>query len=291
MRTYLECFPCMLGQAVEAARMAGADEHEQREILDRVLDLLKGVPLSSKPPEISQPTHRIVREATGVSDPYREMKRESTEEALALYPWMEQALNSADDRLQRAVRFSIAGNIIDVRPGLSYDLQEELKRVLDEPMTINDVETFRAAIGEADRVLFLADNAGETVCDRLLIETMGLPVTYVVKGSPIANDATLEDAAEAGLDGVTELMSSGSDAPGTVLDTCSERFRRAYDEAPLVIAKGQANYESLSENAGPRVFFLLQAKCPTLARDVGVPVRSLVLRQGDGTRDGSERAA
>ncbi len=280
MRTYLDCYPCILGQALEAARMAGADESEQRHILERVLDLLKQVPASSKPPQISQPVHRIVREETGSRDPYREAKARSTEEGLALYPWMERALERADDRLETAARLSIAGNIIDARPGRSYDLREELERALSEPLTIDDGEALRASLDEADWVLFLADNAGETVCDRLLIETMDVPVTYVVKGGPIANDATMEDARAAGVDQVAELMSSGSDAPGTLLEQCAEELRRAYEEAPLIIAKGQANYESLDE-AGPRVFFLLQAKCPVLARDVGVPARSLVLRQGN----------
>lgn len=289
MRTYLDCYPCLLGQALEAARMARADEREQRHILERVLDLLRDVPPSSKPPQISQPVHRIVREEIGSEDPYRETKARSTEEGLALYPWMERALAEADDKLVTAARLSIAGNVIDARPGRSYDLREELERSLSEPLAIDDAEALRAALNEADWALFLADNAGETVCDRLLIETMGIPVTYVVKGGPIANDATVEDAQAAGVDRVAELMSSGSDAPGTLLEQCSEELRRAYEEAPLIIAKGQGNYESLDE-AGPRVFFLLQAKCPVLARDVGVPARSLILRQGDGSdRDCPDR--
>ena len=93
------------------------------------------------------------------------------------------------------------------------------------------------------------------------------------------NDATGEDALAAGVDQVAEVVSTGSDAPGTILDRCSDEFRRLYDEAEMVVAKGQANYETLSE-AGPRVFFLLQTKCPVIARDVGVPVGSIVLKQG-----------
>lgn len=287
MRTYLECYPCMLGQAVEAARMAGANERQQREILERVLDVLKDVPVTSKPPQISQPVHRIVREETTNEDPYREVKTRSTQEALELMPWMKRMLNDADDQVQTAARFSIAGNVIDARPGRQYDLRDEVLRALDEPIAVDDSESLQAALNEAAWVLILADNAGETVFDRLLIQAIDPPVTYAVKGRPIANDATMEDARAAGLDQVAELMSNGSDAPGTLLETCSESFRQAYDEAPLVIAKGQANYETLS-SAGPRVFFLLQAKCPVLARDAGVPMRSMILRQGRG-RDAVRR--
>jgi uncharacterized protein with ATP-grasp and redox domains len=128
-------------------------------------------------------------------------------------------------------------------------------------------------------VLYLADNAGETVFDRLLIETLDVPVIYAVKGGPILNDATQEDALAAGIGRAAEVISSGADAPGTILSRCSGEFRQLYDRSELIIAKGQANYETLSEE-GARVFFLLQVKCPVIARDVGTPVGSIVLRRG-----------
>lgn len=283
MRTYLDCYPCFLRQALDAARMAGADDRAQSAILSRVLDVLKGSPLSSTPPQIGHQVHRIVKEESGDRDPYRAAKARSAEQALALYPWMEQLLAEADDRLETAVRLSIAGNIIDMAADAKYDLREEVKRVLKEPFGIDDGEAFGTALDEAEEVLYLADNAGETVFDRLLIETIEAPVMYVVKGHPILNDATMEDAQAAGLDQVAELMSNGSDAPGTILKTCSEPFRRVYQESGLVIAKGQANYETLSEE-GPRLFFLLQSKCPVIARDLGVGLRSLILHQGRGDR-------
>jgi len=211
----------MLGQAVEAARKAGADEETQRAILEEVLEALGDVPPRSKPPEISYRVHRIVRQRAGNADPYREAKARSTEEALGLLPWMRRELAEAGDPLETAARMSIAGNIIDAIPGRQYALRDELQRVLDYPLAINDVERLRCALEDADWVLYLADNAGETVCDRLLIQTLGVPVRYAVKGSPIANDATIEDALAAGVDQDAELISTGSDAPGTLLETCS----------------------------------------------------------------------
>ena len=284
MRTYLDCYPCLLGQALEASRRAGADVKAQREILEQVLELLKGFPPESKPPEINRVVHRIVREQMKTADPYREAKARSTEEALSLLPWMRRQLENVPDRLETAARFSIAGNIIDAIPGREYDLREEVQRVLEKPLTVNHLEPFREALAEADWVLFLADNAGETVCDRPLLELIEAPVTYAVKGSPIANDATMEDALAAGVDDEAKLMSTGSDAAGTLLETCSAAFREVFRDAPLIIAKGQANYECLSES-GPRVFFLLQAKCPVLARDAGVPTESTILLRGQGERD------
>jgi hypothetical protein len=266
--------------------MAGADEALQRRILVRVLEVIKGATLSTTPPQISHQVHRIVRQETGVRDPYRAAKARSTEEALRLYPWMAQMVAEAHDRLDAAVRLSIAGNIIDLAANVDYDLRDEVTQVLQEPYGIDDGDAFRIALDGAKQVLYLADNAGETVFDRPLIETVDAPVIYAVKGHPTINDATIEDARAAGVDQVAELISTGSDAPGTVLETCSERFRRMYEEADLIIAKGQANYETLSRE-GPRVFFLLLTKCPVIARDLDAPYRSLILHQGRG--DGSKR--
>ena len=289
MRTYLDCYPCFLRQALHAARMAGADEHQQKAVLDLVLDLLKQVEPSSTPPEIGDQVHRLVRQEVSDGDPYRAIKEASTRYAQSLYPRMKALLVEADDPLDVAVRLGIAGNIIDAAPDREYDLWDTVERVLVQPFAIDDGGAFREALARVDRVLYLADNAGETVFDRVLIEALDTPVTYAVKGGPTLNDATREDALAAGVDQVAEVVSTGSDAPGTVLDRCSDEFRRLYDKAELVIAKGQANYETLSEK-GPKVFCLLQTKCPVIARDVGVPVGSIVLSQRDmGVKTGGAK--
>jgi uncharacterized protein with ATP-grasp and redox domains len=279
MKTYLDCYPCFLRQALDAARMAGADERQQKALLDRVLDLLRQIEPSSTPPEIGYQVHRIVRREVGDSDPYHVAKEASTRRALALYPRLKALVAETRDPLGTAIRLSIAGNIIDLGPDLEYDLWGTVERVLAQPFAIDDGTTFRETLSRVGQVLYLADNAGETVFDRVLIEVLDVPVTYAVKGGPILNDATREDALAAGLDQVAEIVGTGLDAPGTILSRCSEEFRQLYDEAELVIAKGQANYETLSEESA-KIFFLLQTKCQVIARDVGVPVGSIVLRQG-----------
>ena len=295
MRTYLDCYPCFLRQALDAARKAGAGVEQQKAVLSRVLDVLGEVEPSTTPPEIGYRVHRIVRHSVNDGDPYRAAKEASTHQALALYPRLKALVAQADEPLDIAVRLSIAGNIIDLGPAQEYDLWGTVERVLAQPYAVDDRLALRAALSSAGQVLYLADNAGETVFDRLLIETLDVPVTYAVKGGPVLNDATREDALAAGVDRVAEIVDTGSDAPGTILDWCSEEFRRLYEGAELVVAKGQANYETLSEE-GSEVFFLLQAKCPIIARDVGVPVGSIVLKQGtapgfqpDGGSDGHPR--
>jgi damage-control phosphatase, subfamily I len=279
MRTFLDCYPCFLRQALHAARLAGAYDDQQKAILDQVLDVLQRSELSSSPPEIGNEVHRLVRWRVATADPYRLAKEASTRQALALYPQLRKRVQEADDGRDVAVRLSIAGNIIDMGPEQQYDLWDVIERVLAQPFALDDRKAFWEALAAADQVLYLADNAGETVFDRLLIEVLDVPVVYAVKGGPVLNDATVEDALAAGLDRVAEVIHTGSDAPGTILDRCSIEFRQLYHKAVMVVAKGQANYETLSE-AGPRVFFMLQAKCPVIAHDAGVPVGSIVMKQG-----------
>lgn len=279
MRTYLDCYPCFLRQALEAARHMGAGEQKQKIVLDEVLELLRAVDLSSTPPRIGDRVHRLVRRQLDASDPYRTFKESATAKALALLPRLAGILGQAEDRLETAVRLSIAGNIIDAGKNSNYQLWPTVRRVLSQPFAVEDLDALRQTLARVSSVLYLADNAGETVFDRLLIESLEVPVVYALKDGPILNDATMEDARMAGVDSIAELISTGSDAPGTILEYCSPDFQRAYEQAELVIAKGQANYETLSEH-GSKVFFLLQSKCPVIARDLEVPVGSIVAKQG-----------
>jgi uncharacterized protein with ATP-grasp and redox domains len=257
-------------------------------VLDEVLGLLRQTEDGLTPPEIGDRVHRVVRRVTGAEDPYRAEKTQATREALALYPRLVDRVAASGDPLEAALRLSIAGNIIDLGPAPEYDLWAVVERVLAQPFAIDASGALRvalAALSPAESVLLLGDNAGETVFDRVLVETIaelyGLRTTYVAKGGPSLNDATLEDARDAGLCQVCTVIDNGADGPGTILARCGPDFRRLFDAAPLILAKGQANYECLSDQ-GRGVFFLLQSKCPVIAADLceighGVPVGSIVL--------------
>ncbi len=149
--------------------------------------------------------------------------------------------------------------------------------MLREPLAMDGIEPLRTALASAQRFLYLGDNCGETVFDRLLIETIGQPITYAVRGGPVINDATRADAEQAGLFNGSEVIDNGDDAPGTILSRCLASFRERFAAADLILAKGQGNYESLSAVDAP-VFFLLQAKCPVIANDLGVRVRALIVK-------------
>jgi uncharacterized protein with ATP-grasp and redox domains len=279
MKTYLDCYPCFVHQALHAARGAHLDEEQQIAVVRNTLALLQTVPADLTPPEIGSRVHMLVRQFVGEVDCYRQEKQRSTQEALEMYPALKQLVAQSQDPFDTAVRLSIAGNIIDLAMKDEHDdLWATVDRVLSQPYAVDDLPALRKGLAAADWVLFLADNAGETVFDRVLVENLPLRVVYAVKGTPIVNDATLEDAIDAGLDGCAQLISNGSGAIGTVLNLASPEFRDFFERAPLIISKGQGNYETLSE-AGERVFCLLQAKCPVIGRDIGVPVGSIVVRR------------
>jgi hypothetical protein len=281
MQTYLDCYPCVLRQALEAARMAQAGPRETKSLVNRTLDLLKTLPEDLTPPEIGARVHRMVREMTGNPDPYRDVKDQATQKALDLLPRLRTLVAEAEDPLETAIRLSIAGNIIDFGPNPDYDLWDVVQRVLTQKPAIDHLAELRARLASADRALFLGDNAGETVFDHLLIETLDLPITYAVRGGPVLNDATLADARAVGIHEAAALIDNGARIPGTVLEACSPAFRRAFDAASLILAKGQGNYETLSEVQAP-LFFLLQIKCPVIGRDIGAPAGSIVVKQGKG---------
>lgn len=259
--------------------MAGANHQQQTKLLYKTLLFLSEMKPSSTPAEVGHWIHRHIREELGNTDPYNKVKETSTREALALYPWMKNVVKKAEDPLETAVRLSIAGNIIDFGPKLDYDLAKSVKKTLTKPLSINHLNDLRNKLKQVSHVLYLADNAGETVFDRVLIEFINIPVIYAVKESPILNDATQKDALEAGIDKVAEIVSTGSNAPGTILDHCSASFQKLYRNSDLIISKGQGNYETLSEE-GSHIFFLLIAKCPVIASDLKVKQGSIVIKQG-----------
>jgi len=267
------CDHCFLRQARDAARRAGIGPERTEALLQRVASELALLPADAPPPVRASRIHQLVREQSADPDPYRAAKRAATEHALSLYPQLKRLLAAADDPLECAVRLAIAGNIIDLGVASEYDLEASIERVLHHSPAIDHMDALKQAIRDASEILYLADNAGETVLDRLLIENMRRPVTYVVKGGPAVNDATVEDARAAGLAEVCEIIDHGAATLGTLLNRCTPQFVERFHKAELVIAKGMANFEAL-DGTRTGLFFLLQAKCEVIAHHLGV-------RQGD----------
>jgi len=290
MRVYLDCFPCFLRQTLEAVRFVTPDEKIHEKVVRQVLELVASLDARRTPPAIGQQIHRVIRQMTGNADPYRQRKQDSNRLAMELYPQLKARIQCSPHPLETAVQLAIAGNVMDfgLYPALARsDVMQAVDSALADGWDTTCLPEFMQAVHEARAILYLGDNAGEIVFDRLLIETLRHPkVTFVVKGAPVLNDATREDAERAGLTGLVAVVDNGSDAPGTLLDDCSAEFRQRFEQSDLIIAKGQGNYESLND-ANQDVFFLLKAKCPVVAADLGCDVGKLILHRGGAGRRGT----
>jgi len=288
MRIFLDCIPCFVRQALDSARLVTDDEQIHEKVVREVLRLAADLDMSQSPPVIGQRIHRLIRKLICNNDPYHELKERFNRLALRICAELEERVRTSEDPLETAVRLAIAGNIIDL--GVKTSIKEsDVEKIIRDCLTADfdsrQVEEFRNAVSRAEKILYLADNAGEIVFDRLLIEQLPYEkVTVVVKGNPVINDATIEDADVAGLSRIVEVIDNGSDAPGTILESCSQAFRNRFAESDLVIAKGQGNYETLSD-ADKNIFFILKAKCPVIARDLGCEVGEMILRKSESFND------
>ena len=286
MRTYLDCLPCLLNQALRAARAATDDEAVQRKVINAVSGMIPGLPLDLKPPEAVQQAYRIIGEITGKNDPFHQSKVEANRAVLAIYPRLQKLVQDSADRLFIACNLAIAGNSIDLGPKFEYG---SIESIIDAaacplPLAINEYDQFWSSLNTCQRILYLGDNAGEIVFDRLFIEEINrvrkLDIYFVVRDSPVINDVTMDDALAVGMDNVAKVISNGSDAPATILSQCSEELQHLFHSADIIIAKGQGNYESLEGEDG-NIFFMLRVKCPLVAELLGVNVGDCVLKNNN----------
>ena len=271
MKTTLDCMPCFVRQALDVARIVSDDVSVHASILSDLFKDLSELDYSNSPPMVAQRMYRRIRKMTGVDDPYVEIKHRFNQLALEILGELEHKLDEAADAFGMAVRLAIAGNVIDlgVRGEISDDeVRRSIAHTLSEPFE-GDIPAFKQRIDGARRILYLTDNTGEIVFDRILLERMPLEkVTVAVRGFPAINDATMVDARETGLTDLVKVIDNGSDAPGTVLDTCSEEFKHIFSESDLIISKGQGNYETLNDVNAP-VVFLFKVKCAIVASHIG----------------------
>jgi len=284
MKIQEDCRPCLLRQMEATARTAGSDEKRVHEILRAAREKLGRVWDDERtPPEVSAPLYEMAGTMCGSVDPWLPKKVQYTREALKLLPDLTLMVDGADDPFEAAVRISIAGNVIDFgvgnRSDQSFDLTSVIREYLVKKIYPDDMSSLRQAALHADTILFIGDNAGETVFDRPLLSRLKPErLVYAARGGPIINDATVKDATLAGVGLYAEIMGTGAAIPGVVPEKCSGEFRELFQSADVVIAKGQGNFETLSELPREgRFFFLFVIKCSLSARQIGGEVGDMVV--------------
>ena len=282
VKIFLDCFPCFLRQALEAGRISGADEETQRAVLDRVMKRLLNLSGEETPPQIGSMIHDTIRKATGNNDPYRDIKRRHNEQVLDMEEELAGFITGSGSPLSDALKLAAAGNLIDMGPERKWkDMRDIFRDFTRKDSSYFDYPSFDQALRKAATFLYVGDNAGEIVLDKILIGVLlretNLDITYVVRGGPVINDATMDDARFVGMTDLVRVIDTGAAFPGVVPEASSKEFLRFFEGADLILAKGQGNYESLSDE-NKNIFFLLQAKCPVIAAKIGCGVGDMVLK-------------
>ncbi len=278
MKVHLDCYPCFLRQTLIALRLGTKDDVLKEKILKHVIGSIGKLDTSKTPAHTTTFFHRDIRNSLG-KDPFAGIKSEYNQIALKLYPFLKKQVSESKDPLWTAARLAIAGNVIDFGIFTSVDIEGTVERALDSNIKVDHYEDFKKDLSDAKEVLYLLDNAGEIVFDKILIETLqslGKKVTAVVKGAAIINDATINDAEETGLTEVCKVIDNGSDAVGTILEWSPENFQKIFNNAEFIISKGQGNFETLI-GSKKKIFYLFQSKCDVVSKELGISTGSMLL--------------
>jgi damage-control phosphatase, subfamily I len=271
-----ECIPCLLNRVLYEVKLVAPDKAEEA-MAESLHVLSSDFPKGLNSAKLATLVHRQAYAISGSKDPYANLKRRSDEAAEAVFPKARKMVEEAMDRLEMAVRVAIAGNVLDFGIELELERPEELAKNFDkivgEGLRVNDVDKARKLMHKGGKVLYLLDNCGESVLDRLLVQEikrLGPKVIGVVKGEPILTDVTMEDAKRVHLDEVfDELLSTDSFAVGIDVNKIGPRLKKEIQEADLIVSKGMANFESLSDEPYRPVLFLLKGKCDPVSLTIG----------------------
>jgi len=272
MKLEMTCYSCLICQMEKLLNGMDLPRGKKIAILREIMACASSMDPELPPPNYGREIHTLLKERINDSDPYAVQKKKSNDTALSLVPEIENIIRQSKDPLKTALQISISGNIIDYgAPGSSdtADIKQSLIHALDTPLDADLYVTFQRELSSARQVLLVGDNAGEIVFDRFLLEQMqDKSVTYAVRGLPIINDATRDDARIAGIDSLARVIDTGDGTPGIVFSRSSDEFLRAFSGADLIILKGQGNFETLfGENlkgyAGKKthLYFLFKVKC------------------------------
>ncbi len=281
MKSDSKCFVSLMEQAYSVVAEAADDEEKRFEIMQGVSAVLSDVKMDSPSAKNRSIVMEKVYSLLDGQDPFSEVKAGLNEKMVALVPALLEKIKGADDKLEMAVKIAAAGNAIGSLPE-GDDLEGFLNEKIDGDFPRFDLAQFKEKLGAAERVLYIMDNAGEIICDRILIEGLkahGKMVLAAVASSPMLTDATMEDAQKCGLDKIIRMMDKGNNSIGIDRDKCSEMFLKVLDSADMVIAKGQANYETLPD-IGDRCLFMMALTDKNVSESLGVDEGDLVLISG-----------
>ena len=268
MKLYLECIPCYIRQILDAAKMVTNDKKLLEHILRKSLIAASEFDSGSIGLLTQAKIQRIIKELLPNSDPYSKIKKKFNFICLQLEEKLKRIIKEANDPFETSLRIALAGNIIDFGPKQTLSkkvILAAIRKAQHQNLNEKNVRLLRENIDKSEKILFIGDNAGEIVLDKIFIEELPKKkISYVVRGGPALNDSTIADAEMVGMTKIVRVITTGLDMPAAVLPLCSKKFLNEYDKSDLIIAKGQGNYEALSDE-DKNIFFLLKVKCPVIA--------------------------
>lgn len=261
-----ECLMCQLKSIQRHLKTVNISETEKLDIIQSFLAYLGAVDQSVSNPEMAAELNRLIATHHPEKSIYQKEKQEFNRFMLEQYGKYTQLTQSAENPLKTAAKLAIAGNIIDFGPNHTFSVEETIQRVLNANLTIDDFDMLETELKKAKRILYLGDNAGEIVMDKLFIKTINKPdLQFVTRGFPVLNDIVKEDAEQVKMAEVCQIINNGTDIPSTVLNKCSEEFIEAFEQADVIISKGQGNLEGLLYERNRNIFFLFTVKCDVIA--------------------------
>ncbi len=276
MKIQLDCYECIMSQVVRLSRQMSSDLTRSRELADEMLDLFSANRYNFTPPELAWKFHQIFARETGITDPFRQEKVRSTELGLELLKELRERVYASANPFSTALRLAVGGNIIDFGVNPDFDLasaEAKILEVLDQPCDHAAIEELHERMKRADNIIYLLDNCGEAVLDRLLLEQFPEKITVAVRGGAIFNDVTRVEAMESGIN--LPVIDSGISIPGVSLAYSRKEFVDELNRADLVVSKGQGNFESLEGEFNRPIYFLLRIKCNVISRQLQAPLGSL----------------
>ena len=281
MKTQFECIPCIVNSYLRLVETDVIPEPSQEVILRQLLLYLSRVDYDQSPPMLGRTLQRMIRDSLKDPDPYRQLKQNYNQMILELYPSFKEMVENSKDSFDTAMRLAIGGNVIDFGAKYQFDVMDTLNNVMEAELTIDDSGSLRDALEHAQTSLYIGDNCGEIVFDKLFLETIEVPQKYfVVRESPVINDVTREDAKMTGMDQVATIITTGDDSPGAVWEFASNDFKDHFNKADVVIAKGQGNLEGLIDVPHDHLYFLLVTKCDLIAERIGTQKGNFVVKRG-----------
>ena len=283
MQAKPECYICNMKQVLKTAARITADPVLQKKVLYSAMDFLQKSDFETTPPELGSDLYHLLCQELNAADPFRPEMDDYNRQALNLYPQLQQILARSGDRVYQALLMAVAGNLIDLGIIDSVNVAETLHAVLRTGLKIDDYAQFKELLPRAGNLLYIADNAGEIVFDRLLLEEIhrsypAIRLIVAVKSGPAVNDALCQDAVAAGIEPLAEIIETGAACQGIPEQRCQPEFLRRFATADLIIAKGHANFETMIPG-GRAVFVLLRAKCKAVSAELGVAVHDSVFKK------------